>query len=242
MKSARLGFDRAVRLEWVDALTSIAVEEADRAEARSRLMAKLQSEIEAPEALKKTVLVLLRVWYPETEDHQRLRDEALSLALTVDVSERRALYWGLTMVAYPFFRDIAALVGKLSRLQPAFSAAQVRRRVIDEHGDTALVERARRHVVHTLLLWGVIRLVERNGTYQLSEPLRIGHPGLQEWLLEATLLAAGGGTRPLEGATNVPELFPWNFVQEAPQLARNERFDVRTMGDGRRVLALASSG
>ncbi len=190
----------------------------------------------------KTVRVILRIWHPEDAPGVRARDEAASLIGEVVEAERMALHWGLTVLAYPFFRHIASVVGRLGRLEPTFSAAKVHKRLVGEYGDTAMVERARRRVMQTLTDWGMIESADEKGVYRVAPQRTISDLRVQRWLTQITLQANGAATRQIEGLTAPPEMFPWDFSSEISQIVRDERFETTLSGDGRRTVSLASAG
>lgn len=236
-----IGFDRTLRLEWLDLAAALAIEEVPLSVARERVLEGLRSEIDGHEAREKTALVLTRIWYPNTDAKRRLRDAAVELVQEISPDQRLAIHWGLTLVAYPFFRDIAAIVGRLSRLQMALSTEQIRRRLLEEYGDRSVIERARRRVVGTFAAWGVLSVIdERRGVYRLNDSLPVTQLGTQRWLLEASLRAAPAGTLPLESATHAPELFPFGFTDDTVQIVRDPRFNIATLADQRPLLSLAS--
>ncbi len=76
MAKVVIGFDRALRPEWLDLAAATVLSGAGRTEAQDRLLAELRSDIPASEALEKTVRVILRIWYPEDTAEVRVRDEA----------------------------------------------------------------------------------------------------------------------------------------------------------------------
>ncbi len=239
MSKLAIGMDRTLRSNWLDLVAALAANGASKAEARERLRAGLRPEIVGQEALEKTVTALLRLWYPDDEVRGRLLDEAKAFIRHGGEDDRRAVYWGLLLTTYPFFRDAAVVIGRLSRLQPTFTAVQMRRRLLEEHGDRAAIERARQFVVQNLVLWGIVRMISRRGVYQVAEPIPLVNLQVQRWLLEAALQARPGDALPLEGVTLVPELFPFSLTDQVVQLVRDPRFQVSTQRDQRLMLSLA---
>ena len=112
-----IGFDRKLDLDWLDATVALCQESLDPGVVAGQLRQKLAYEIAGDEARRKTIGVLLRIWVNVPAKVSRLRDEALQLAARVSPEERLWLHWGMSLLAYPFFRDVAAVVGQLGRLQ-----------------------------------------------------------------------------------------------------------------------------
>src|SRR5262245_5200248 len=135
MSKLAIGMDRTLSPAWLDQVAALAAHGVPKAEARERLRASLAAEIVGQEAQEKTVTALLRLWYPEDGFRTHLLDEARPLLRRGGAAARRAVYWGLVLVTYPFFRDAVIVVGRLGRLQQTFTAAQMRRRLIEKYGD-----------------------------------------------------------------------------------------------------------
>lgn len=238
MNHISIGFDRAVSLAWLDLTAASVIDGMDQGEARKQLLAQLEDDLQGREALEKTVLVLLRLWYPD-KSLQGLRDSALALLREIDAVDRTVVYWGMCLATYPFFRDAVAVVGRLSRLQPTITAPQVRKRLVEMHGDRAVIERARRHIFQTMLWWGILEKISARGVYRLHERRTIRNTDLQRWLLAAALHAERRETLPLDTVTALPELFPFDFTIEPVLLARDDRFDISTSADRQLLVSLA---
>jgi hypothetical protein len=67
----------------------------------------------------------LRIWSGIPPERISLRDRAVALLPRISGQERIWLHWGMTALAYPFFRDTAEVVGRLLALQDDFTTAQV---------------------------------------------------------------------------------------------------------------------
>lgn len=238
MSGPSIGFDRALKLDWLDLAASLVLAGNSDAEARDHLNAALQPEIQGAEALKKTVLVLHRIWYPSSWQGRALRDQAAELIQAVSPEERSALHWGLTISAYGFFRDTAATVGRLSRLQPVMTSAQILGRLTESYGDRAVVRRAGRHVIRTLVDWGVL-VREAAGGYRTADHITISSLGVQRWLIEAAMRASSSESLPLDSIAYSPELFPFVMADDASQIVRDPRFELQALGGQRLMLSLA---
>lgn len=239
MSAAGIGFDRALRHDWLDLAAGLAVTGTPRTEAQRQLVERLDDQLEGREAAAKTALVLVRLWYPPDARRQELRDEAIGLVQTVEPTERLAVHWGLLLAAYPFFRDAVAIVGRLLRLQPELRSQQMRARLVERYGDRAYVERARRHVVQSLVFWEVLTMVERNGVYALGRTLPVHDQGVERFLLHVLLLGSGMGAAPLEGLLASPELFPFAVADDATRVAGGPRFSISTVAGQQRLVSLA---
>jgi hypothetical protein len=204
-----------------------------------RLRDRLTGEIAGPEARRKTVTVLSRIWVNVPGEHAGLREEALSLTERVEPDERLWIHWGMALLAYPFFRDVAATVGQLGRLQSAFSMSQVRRRIVERWGQRTTLRRAVERLVRTYLDWGVIDRTDRRGSYTIVRPRRAADRDLALWLLSCTLSASGSEQVPMRELVQLPYLFPFELQMYANDVRHSERFETSRQGLDLEMVALS---
>ena len=234
-----IGFDRKLQLDWLDATVGLCQESPDPGIVAARLHQQLESEIGGSEARRKTITVLLRIWVNVPAEYGHLRDEALQLASQVSPEERLWLHWGLSLLAYPFFRDVAAIVGQLSRLQGILGQAQVQRRMIENWGQRTTLQRAVQRLLRTFIGWNVLQETDVRGSYDVAPPRRTENQVLALWLLECTLRANGAET-PLMTLVQSPQLFPFDLTPYAGNLRRSKRFVVNREGLDLEMVALSS--
>ncbi|MCP4358776.1 MAG: hypothetical protein GY796_12220, partial [Chloroflexi bacterium] len=153
MNKKTIGFDRELSLPWLDLTAGLAQENLDVQRARQELTARLAAEIPGKEACRKTVTLLTRIWIRVPPEYQALQTEALTLAPNVLPQERPWLHWGMSMLAYPFFHDVALTVGRLLKLQTEISSLQVQRRMREAWGQRTTLERAVSRLLKTLVAW-----------------------------------------------------------------------------------------
>lgn len=259
--SERVGLDRRIRRVWLDRTVELvrerlegepSAERLDQADlaasVRAALADGLAGEIAGSDARRKTVNVLTRIWVRVPLEHRALRDEALGLwgALEATPSSpvpspdlRMALHWGLCLLAYPFFRDLATVLGQLLRVYKRVTTGLVYRRIAERWGERSTLVYAVWRALSSLTDWGVLQAGDDGrGPYRATSPLRVEHPDLALWLLEAALRARSvgpdvwGAPVALYELSALPELFP--FVVELPPGAihRSPRFFIARSGDG----------
>lgn len=225
-----IGFDRKIQLDWLDATVGLCQQRLDPDAFAKRLKQKLESEIAGPEARRKTATVLLRIWVNVPEESKSLRDEGLGLAEQVQPDERLWLHWGMSLLAYPFFRDVAATAGQLGRLQDSFSQTQIYRRMIERWGQRTTLQRAAQRLVRTFAEWGVLAEAKARGSYTAAPVLQTTHQELALWLLDCALRAHRSKFVPLCELGHLPYTFPFDLLPFANHVRWSARFAVDHQG------------
>lgn len=227
-RRSMVGFDRRLRLDWLDFAAAKAAEGQSPDQLRECLLARLGSLShtgESGSARAKTARVLLRVWGNVTPETRGLHDRALDLIGQVSPKERLIIHWAMMIAVYPFFTDVAAILGRLLRLQGSVSLSQIRRRIQEQWGERSTVARASQRVIRSMVDWGV--LVEKGtGVYSSPGTLVRVAPKLGVLLLEGLLLDADEGTLTLNGAIENPALFPFSVQLNALDLQRTDRVEL----------------
>lgn len=225
-----VGIDRKIRLEWLDAAAYKAATETDVAEIRRYLDELLQEECRSKETHRKVVRSLIRIWVDVPQEHRSLRERALRL-LTEETSDTRFwLHWGMTLVAYPFVRDIADIIGRLLTLQGEVSFQQIYRRLTEKWGQRSTVQRASARVVRSMVHWDVLQDTAAKGVYVASPSMETSSTEVQLWLLEALLLAEATPAVILQQLPQLPTAFPFDMNVSVAHIQRSERFDVQRQG------------
>lgn len=120
--------------------------------------------------------------------------------------ERLVFHWGMCLLAYPIFRDVAATVGRLLRLQGTFRQAQVVSRISAEWGNRSTLETAVPRIVRSLVDWGVLVATEGKGTYRASTQITVARRESASWLL-ATVRRSRATDLPFSDLMRMPEMF-----------------------------------
>jgi len=231
-RQSLVGYNRTVKLRWLDETVDLFLAGQTEAEIRQILRERLRDQLSVgqnPErgSREKTITILLRTWVKVPARVRALRDDGLGLLQRVRRSERLPLHWGMTMAAYPFWRVVADVTGRLFRLQGTASASQVQRRVKELFGEREAVARSARYVLRAFADWGVVLDTESKGTYRPAPATRIDDPSLIGWLLEATLLASDSDSTDFRTLAGSPALFPFQWAPaSAGILTRSGRLDI----------------
>ncbi|MCY3016298.1 MAG: hypothetical protein NT171_16620 [Planctomycetota bacterium] len=185
-----VGISLKIKRKWLDSTLDRLTKTTDEAELRLFLDKQLKDELPGSEGRAKTAGIVLRIWSSVPPQRLALRDRAVAMLRHIPGQERIWLHWGMTALAYPFFRDTAEVVGRLLALQDDFTTAQVRNRIITSWGDRATSRDAAQYLLNTLVDWEVLRATKQKGQFLLARKLTAASPELQLWLLEALLAAS----------------------------------------------------
>jgi hypothetical protein len=230
MSRAIIGFDRKIEREWLDALLDRLTAGASADDLRAFLRSLLKVDRFGQTALRKTITVLMRIWFFIPADHRAVWDEAIALLPTIPAQDRIWLHWGMTLLAYPAFRDAAAAIGRLLKLHGDFTLLQLQRRLIEIWGDRSTLKRASQRIVRSMVQWGVLAETDVRGRFVSAPKLRTASRPLQLWLLETSHLA--GVTREVETRQllSLPTSFPFEVDVGVADLRRSRRFEIHRQG------------
>lgn len=230
-----IAFDRFIRLEWIaQALKvrsgQIAVDDLedylDRAglgkEARVKLKTKLK--------------VLCLEPRPNLENF--LSRGIQITGPTTSIADVLPFAWGAVITNYPFFAQVAELVGRLSSIQGDCAPVEVHRRMSEKYGERHNVKVATRAAIQTLVDWSVVIRHEDEKRLTPAPKITVGNPESVLWLIEA-LVRHAGKPLSLEGIKSVPMIFPFHFDASLPYLVANSQYlDLSVGGSNQQVVAL----
>ena len=246
MKATRsqVGISQRIRLEWLEATANLIMAGQDKETIRDALNEMLADKLSVnSNAVRgnrhKTITILTKIWRNVPPELVALRDDGLERLPTLDSAHRQAVHWGMTIAAYPFWGVVAAQTGRLLRLQNTASAAQVQRRVREQHGERQTVSRATARVLRSFVDWCVLADTKAKGVYVAGKRREITDPDVAAWLAEAVLRSnVGGGRR--RTVLRHPSLFPFQLPQvSAGQLAsRSNRLEALRHGLDEETLLL----
>jgi len=226
-----IGYNRTVKLEWLDYTAELLDNGRSENEIHIALAELLREELSPDSDAKrgsreKTITILLKTWVRVPESLTAFRNVGLKLLKDRPAADRLLPHWGMTIAAYPFFRTVAEVTGRLLRLQGTAGAAQIQRRVRERVGERETVARSARYVIRALVDWGILAETAQKGVYAAAAPLRIDRPGDVTWLVEAELHATEKGPFSLKGILNSPSLFPFHVEPAQSPILENDRVEL----------------
>jgi hypothetical protein len=233
-----VGISQKIKRAWLDAVLDRLVKTTDEAELRSFLDMHLKEELPGKESRAKSVGIILRIWSGILPERAALRDRAVALLPRIPGQERIWLHWGMTALAYPFFRDTAEVVGRLLALQDDFTTAHVQGRMLTTWGDRATSKEAAQKLITTLVDWEVLRSTKMKGHFLLASKMTASTPELQLWLLDALLAASAADEIEAQQLLRLPESFPFTISVGVADLRRYEGFNIHRQGLDMDMVAL----
>lgn len=229
-----IGFNRNIKLEWLNAVAAFCAETDDPEEIRARLEPVLAQDRTGTEAIRKSIDILINIWLKSSSIAPALQQQAITYFQTATVpNDRIWLHYGLTMLYYPFFRQCVTAIGQLSRYQDAVTNKMVVKRMADELGQLGSLERATRRVVASLRDWGILMPSDQRYAYTPQhQTFRASQRELEAWLLACALRAHPVEELPFADLLNLPALFPFRFAVTTGDLRQSPGFEVQRQGMG----------
>jgi hypothetical protein len=239
MTDKGLGFIRNINLTWLDAAADARLSNNDMPSMRQDLDQRLQKEIEGLESRRKTIDVLIAIWFRNEKVGPELFNQALDALPKLGMNERIWLHYGLTLLYYPFFRQTAAIVGQFARTGEPITRAAVKNRLAKEIGHLGSLSRASERIVASLTDWGALVHQKRGNVYipQL-QIFKTGNTELQSWLLACALSSHPADQLPFPDLIRLPDLFPFGFTITLDHLRTNKKFSIQKQGIWDMVMAI----
>ncbi len=225
-----VGISHRLKRAWLDDLLDRLVETRDEKELRAFLDQRLRHELPGKEARAKAAGILLRIWSGVDTKYLGLRDRAMTLLPQISGQERIWLHWGMAGLAYPFFRDLAAVIGRMLTLQDDFTTAQVQARMKTVWGDRATSKEAVQKLITGMVDWEVLRARKAKGHFLLARKMTTTVTDLELWLLEAMLSASASDEIEAQQLLRLAEAFPFAFTVTVGDVRKHEGFQIHRQG------------
>ena len=229
-----IGFDRRIRLSWLDATAEWTAQGLSAADIRAQLERLLDGEVagDGPHnARGKTMTVLLHIWATLPDALVPLRDDGLALLRGRSGRDRLPVHWGMCLATYPFFRDVAATTGRLLALQGTVALSQIVRRMAESWGDRSTLTRAVQRVVRSFVEWGVLSDTHDRGIFSPAPKITVpDSDGIGPWLLEAGLVSSGRREYPFRSLVGAAAVYPLDLRLSVCDVPRNPRLELCRQG------------
>lgn len=229
----RVGFDRELKLDWLNEIVEQVSKEKDEKVIKLQMSDYLNKYgLIKNDAIRKTILVLRRIWLNVPEEHIQIRDEGIKLFHSINENDKIWLHWGMCLLAYPFFKDIAEIIGMLHTLQDEVTMEQVRRRFTERWGSRTTTKRAINRVVRSMVWWGVLDKTGKIGMYKFPKKISTDQKDLQKWFAHVLILANNSRVTPLDQLFNLNFAFPFRLTIDGYELKRSKKLSFYREGSG----------
>jgi hypothetical protein len=238
-----IGFRRNIYREWLDAAAAFCVETDDLSEMRARLDPIVAVQVPSRENRRMALDILVNIWAKSAQAHPALQADAVALfAQTTDPTDRLWLHYGMTVLAYSFFRLGVVAIGQLGRHTEVITTKEIEQRLAAELGPLGSLKNATARIVFSLRNWGMLADSDRRYGYRpLRRALGASCPALEEWMLAAILTAHPAEELPFDDLVRLPEFFPFRFAIGVDQMRKSARFQVHRQGAGWDMVHIARS-
>lgn len=204
-----VGFDQKIQLSHLD-ITAQELRYTEKKDMYAKLDEYLRSDIKGDKSRKNAITILMKIWCMVDPDYEELQGEALQTFPQASTPEKILLHWGMTLLAYPFFKSVIEEMGNLLKLQNEVSSQQLGRRIKLLYGDRHRVEVALSAVLISLKSWGVIEQGEKK-IYTLPGKIIIDDVFLKNWIIEVLLRISEYNIMPLDMLTSQTSFFPFEY-------------------------------
>ncbi len=225
-----VGISHRLKRAWLDDVLDRLVQTTDEKELRAFVDQRLRDELPGKEARAKASGIILRIWSGIDPKHVCLRNRAVALLPSISGQERIWLHWGMTAMAYPFFRDLSEVIGRMLTLQDDFTTAQVQARIKTAWGDRATSKEAAQKLITSMVDWEVLRATKTRGHFLLVRKMTTPVVDIQLWLLEAMLSASASDEIEAQQLLRLPELFPFAFTVSVGDFRKHDGFNIHRQG------------
>jgi hypothetical protein len=227
-----IGFDRYIDLRWLDTLASL-LSHSTRTDSnleyiRNSMHDMFKEEYPYYEARKKTVSVLTRIWVRIPEQHKQLQQQAMRLYESLRPADRIWIHWGMILVAYPFFRDIALIIGRLLSLEGEVISSQIRRRVEREWGPRTTLIRAIDRVLQSMNAWKVMHNIQSKNSH-IASKFNTNNNQIKLWLLKTVLISESVYSMQLQRLLKSPSIFYINVSRYDIQRAATFQYSKESL-------------
>ena len=134
-----VGFDQKIKLQQLDYIAREA-QNSDRKSMYKKLDEFLSIDIRGPKSRKNIGTILMKIWFLVGDEYKDLQQRAFTMLPAFTSQERLVLHYGMTLLAYPFFKAVVSEMGNLFILQKEVSSQQIGRKMKGIYGDRHRVE------------------------------------------------------------------------------------------------------
>lgn len=225
----------------MDVTAALRVQTDDPLKIRQELEPILAKHLTGTDARRKTIDVLIDIWHKSADVSPILHHQALELYQNAYISTDYVwLHYGLSLLYFSLFRQIALSIGQISRIQETITRKELKKRMAAEFGHLGALDRSVERISATLTDWDILPAVKRGYYRPIRSELETELSEIEIWLLACALFAHPAEALPFSDLLRLPELFPFHFTIELEQLRHHACFEVHREGSGYYLVKLSS--
>lgn len=229
-----VGLSRNIKIMWLNKTVELINEGLSTEDIKKQLNDYLSFEINSPTNLRKTREILLNIWVYDGEVTSKIRSVALNLFNTYP-EYRLEIHWCMILAAYPVFRDMCKLLGKISEFQDEITLSQIKQKLFDEWGERTTLFHSIDKIIATLKDFEVL-LCNKPGKYYINKK-NVNNKEVILLLVWTSMLIDNCEYYSFFELNNFMYIFPFNYSIEKEQIVVDERFIINNFG-GELTIAL----
>lgn len=219
---------RPIKPEWLDRTVEMLSETRNKDEIRQGMNEYLSHFIKSSINGRKTREILMDIWVEVSSGNSEFRERALEVFKECSKSERTAIHWAMMLIAFPIFRDLCTIIGKLSDIQEDIALPQIQRRVYEIWGERSTLVHSIPKNIKTLRDFGVLEKV-KPGVYRVVKR-QIKNKDVAFLLLYAVLKTSDKLYHSVSGIDRFKELFPYELNLGMGDLYQSDIFELDRIG------------
>jgi len=238
--SKRIGFDRHIKTEWLDTMAGLIQNERNIEIIRTSMHQYLERDLPNYVARRKTITVLLRIWFSVPEEHIEIRDRALEMLPKVRENDRIWIHWGMTLLAYPFFRDVAICMHHCFTLHDGCKRVEIVRKMEEMWGYRSTLGRATERVIQSFDYWNVIKRNKKTKKITRNIQFSSSRKEIEMLFLEMVLLSDPSHSLIMDQINSIPSAFPFIISLNYSDLTKSKKFLISQISGTRGMISLKS--
>lgn len=221
-------FARSIKPEWLDMTVELMNRTRDKDEVKRGINEYLSNYIKSSINIRKTREILMNTWVEVDNGNQDFRERSLRVFGKCSRCERLAIHWVMLLSAFPIFKDLCTIVGKLSDMQEEILLPQIQRRVYEIWGERSTLVHSLPKNIKTLRDFGVLEQV-KPGVYRVVKQ-QIKNKDVCCLLLYAVLKTSDKLYQNVSGIDKFKELFPFELNFGMADIQQSDMFEIDRIG------------
>lgn len=229
-----VGMSRSIRLEWLDEVAQMVVNDKNEKEIKDLLNEYLSFDIKSATNLRKTREILMNIWVRSTADNRYIKELAKKAYNVNKPANNLALHWCLILITYPVFADLTTVIGKLNDMQADITTSQLKEKMYDIWGERTTLLHSIDKNIKTLKDLGVIQAL-KVGHFKTNQ-YRIDNKDVQTIMISTLLLLQDKLYLTIDELKNRKEFFAFQYDVDVEHLQDTGWFSFDKFG-GEMVLS-----